>query len=172
LPGQRFFAQQVGRLRKGVGPAGAASQNEAVALVDQLQARQFRFSPGVAHDHRQPQSQQLLHEHRIRKLRFEFAQLAAMAQHQQAEPVQFLQRKPGCVRVINNVGAVLVVVVVGDVTADLMALGRSVQLALRARELFWRALMRHAQKLAGDAADALGLRQVHREFPRQPLHRA
>ena len=66
----------------------------------------------MAQDNCQAQAQQLLDEEVVFKINFELAQLASVAQHQQAQAVQFRQCKAGRVGVVQDVGPVLVVVTV------------------------------------------------------------
>ena len=66
--------------------------------------------------------------------RLEFAQLATMPQHQEAEPMQLGQRKAERVGAVQDVGAVLVVVGMRDQAADLVQLRGPAKLALVARQ--------------------------------------
>ena len=133
---------------------------------------QVRVAAGMAQDDRQAQAQQLLHERRVLEIGFQLAQLAAMAEHQQAEPVQFGLRETGRIGIVQDVRAVLVVVAVRDAAADLVQLRRPAQLALLARQ-FSRVAGRVelAQQGAGDFPHPARLRRVRAELGGQPLHR-
>ena len=95
-----------------------------------LQALEVRVAPGMAQDDGQPQADELLHEHPVTVVGVQLAQLAAMAQHEQAQPVQFGQGEAGGVGVVQDVGPVLVVVAVRDQAADFVQLRGPAQLAL------------------------------------------
>ena len=75
-----------------------------------MPASQGRAGRGTAH--RQAQRQQLPDEHLVLKISLELAQFAAVPQHQQAEFVHLGQCKAHGIGVVQNVGAMLVVVAV------------------------------------------------------------
>ena len=94
-----------------------------------------------------------------------------MAEHQQAEAVQLRLREAGCVGVVQNVGAVLVVVAVRDPAADFMQLNGPAELAQQPVQLDRGVLAaKLAQQQARHLADPQGLRLVDAEPARQPLH--
>ena len=54
----------------------------------------------------------MLDKHPVFKVDIQLAQFPAMTQHEQAQPVQLGERKTGRVGVVQNIGAMLVVVAV------------------------------------------------------------
>ena len=126
----------------------------------------------MAEDDRQPQGHQLHHELGVGEVRFQLAQLPALAQHQQAQAMQFGQRETHGICVVEDVGPVLVVVAVGDMRADFMQLRGPAKFAGVAcivgigehRFQLPEQLDRHPSDPA--AMDAIGV-----ELGRQPLHR-
>ena len=126
MPGQHFLIEQVGGLRVQPSPAAAASQLEAPGPTGVQRKRHafgVRVAPCVAKDHGQAQRHQLADEGRVVLVQVKLAQLATVAQHQQAQPVQLVDRQAQHVSVVKNVGAVFVVVAVRNLDADFMQLG-------------------------------------------------
>jgi hypothetical protein len=75
----------------------------------------------MAQDHRQSQAQQLLDKQPV----FEISlQLAPVAEHQEAQVVHFMHREARRVGVVQNIRAVLVVVIVRNLVAHFMQLRR------------------------------------------------
>jgi PAS domain S-box-containing protein len=92
FPGQYFFAQQMSRLWEGLCPLAATGQTyrgSARVARSEYQAVQVWVSARVAQDHGKAQRQQLQYQVLIVERSVEFAQLAAVAKHQQAQPVHF-----------------------------------------------------------------------------------
>ena len=86
----------------------------------------------VAQNDRQAQRQQQLGKVVIVKRFFKFLQFATLSQYQQPEPVQLRHAKAHQVGVVQNVGAVLVVVAVRDRHANFMQQRRPAKFAPKA----------------------------------------
>ena len=126
----------------------------------------------MAQHHGQPQGQQLLHEGHIVVVDGEFGELAAVAQHQLAQALQFGQREARCVRVAQDVGAVFVVVAVGDLRTDFVQLRGPSQLVFQPAGLALAHAGAHlAEQPAGHPAHPVGLYRVDTELAGQSLHR-
>ena len=70
-------------------------------------------APRVAQGHCCAQAHELQGKDRIGEIRgFQLAHLPPVAQHQEPQMVQFGQGKAGCIRMVQDVGAVMVVVAV------------------------------------------------------------
>ena len=81
----------------------------------------------MAQDDRQTQRHQLLHKSGALQFGFELAQLPPVSQHQLAQAMQLVQGEAGQVGVVQDVGAMLVVVTVRDAHAGFVQLAGPVQ---------------------------------------------
>ena len=86
----------------------------------------------MAENDRQAQCQQGRGKGSFDPLHVQLVQLAAMPQHQLAEVVQLGQSETGRLGVIQNIGAMPVVIAVGNVGADFVQPRRPAQLAFAA----------------------------------------
>ena len=128
----------------------------------------------MAQNDGQAQAEQLAHEDLVVEVRLELAQLAALTQHQQAEPVQFSQRKTHRIHVVQHVGTVFVVVAVRNLGADFMQPRGPSQLAgiaLLVHVGLGRGHLGLRKQRNRDFADPLAVYGVDVELGHQPLHR-
>ena len=86
----------------------------------------------MAEDDRQAQGQQGRSKGSLHPVDIQLVQFATMPQHQLAEVVQLGQSETGRLGVIQNIGAMPVVIAVGNVGADFVQPRRPAQLALAA----------------------------------------
>ena len=175
LPCQGFLAQKIGRLGIFLGPLRCAMQLQfSVGQSGNAHSRHIGVAPRVAQDDRQAQRQQLRAQFVVRQVRLYFSQFSAVAQHQQAQSVQFGQRKSHGICVVQDVGAMLVVVAVRNVAANFMQLRGPFDLAhtalsffsVAARAGFFNVLKERCRNLA----NACAVHPVHAKLGSQAQH--
>ncbi len=119
----------MGRLGPELDPVAVHLQADdaPVRIALDVQARQIRVAPGMAQDDRQAQRHELLHKPGVLQFGLELAQLAPVAQHQLTQAVQLVQGEARQVGVVQDVGAVFVVIAVRDAHARFVQLAGPVQ---------------------------------------------
>ena len=149
------------------GPARARDELKLAAAQRKHQAFHVRIAAGMAQRHGQSQAHQLHCKGRIIQIRFNFADLAPVAQHQRAQPVQLVLGEACNVGIFQNVGTVPVVIAVGNATPDFVQLSCPVQFAQGRPRLVRRHL---PEQRAGDACHALGMDAVCGKALHQALY--
>ena len=125
----------------------------------------------MAQNNSQPQTQQLQDKHAVFKVHIKLAQLAPVAQHQQAQAVEFRIGEARRIDVVQNIGTVLVIVTVRNLAADFVKLRSPVELALEAVGFgLWQGGSCHQEKMARHPTDPLSLCGIGIEFPCDALN--
>ena len=119
----------------------------------------------MAQCHSQPHAQQLKHEDGVLQVRFQLADLAALALNQDAQAVQFRDCKSGCVGVVEDVGAMAVGIAMGYQATNFVKPGRPVELARCSLTSKRRSLVKQR---TGRARNPFRVLHVHAK----PLHQA
>jgi hypothetical protein len=144
-----LFIQEVSGLRETGFPTGGDLQDKTLWIfwVDrEANFFKFRCSSGVAQNHSEPQTNELMTEILVIKVNVEFPEFPTVAQYQQAESMQLRHAEAWCVTLIQNVRTMLMVVAVGDDAADFMQLSSPLKLLFELDQVVL------IQSLGGDLA--------------------
>ncbi len=113
LPGDDFFLKQVCGLGEGIAPTTATRKIQGLTLVGfggKGHSLYVGVASGMAQNHGEPQRNKLVDKAGVIVVQIDLAQFAPMAQDQETQAMQLINRKAQNVGIVQNIGAVFVVI--------------------------------------------------------------